>query len=285
MIPPITRASIPQRPLTFAGINRSSIVHDEATDSYTQHDHSSWLFRDPHVTQYFPTILRHRFPTGCDVQVYGSSDGSEVYSLLLIMNQAFGGKADALKPYTMTGYDISPERVRLAQQGIIGMALPEKQAFDTILKQPVDRFFTPLPASTDVPDAGHSDLLDLHCQSPSIRHLTSREFAKQFYTYYQVKPELHQQARFEVGDIRERAKHPFTKPTMVFLKHVLGYLEPEDRKAVVENLFKNLPQGSMVVISEEEGKGPMRGGFNHIGFRTLNIPTLPELSGTYWMKP
>lgn len=285
MIPPIARASIPQRPLMFAGITRSSLVQDTSSEHYVQLDHSSWLFRDPAIAQYFPTILRHMFPTGCDVKVYGSSDGSEVYSLIMMMNQAFAADANAKKRYTITGYDISSERVRLAQQGVIGITQAERNGFASVMKAPLEEFFTPLPASSDVPDAGQNDLMEMPCQDPRIRHLTSRDFAQQFFTFHQVKPELHQQAQFEVSDIRERAKQPFDKPTILFLKHVLGYLQPDDRKAVAENLYRNLPKGSMVVIGQDEAKGPLSGGLHALGFRTLTLPNLPQLTGTYWIKP
>lgn len=279
------------QPLTrFSGINRASQAFDPLTGEPTRYDHSTWMFRDPQVMQFFPTVLGTCFPNGADIQIHGASDGSEVYALLMLLNNTIGSE-EVAKKYPIKGFDISSSRIALAQRGVLGMTEGEVKTCEALAERRIHEFVDPLPdtAVTDadrrIPDAAPEDLLDEPCTSPQFRDLKKRDLATRFYRYYRVKPDIHRLAHFDVADIRQRAKQPFTQPTVVFLKHVLGYLKPDESRDVVRDLYQNLPAGSMLVIGEDEAETSLALGIQAVGFRTLGSPELKGLYRSYWMKP
>ncbi|MBY0449459.1 MAG: hypothetical protein K2X01_02385 [Cyanobacteria bacterium] len=267
-------------------MTRSERLADPLTGEIHDYDQSTFLFRDPVGTFGLPKVLKDCFRSGADIQVYGGSDGSDAYSLLMVMNQVLGADAVSQR-YPIHSIDLSSERTRIAESGIFGLVSGkfgiETAKWAKYIKPEWLNIFDSIDnPSGDILDAGINDQLDRPCEHPEISHMTHRQLAQMAYKWFQIKPGPKSQVHFSVGDIRERAKMPFTKPSILFCRHFLYQLKPQDRTEVIQNLSKNLPKGSMVVLGDDE-KGTVQAKelFDN-GFKTIVQPK--ELTGVYWVK-
>ncbi len=274
------------RTARFGSMTRSERVPDPLTGAVHEYDQSTFLFRDPVGTFGLPIAVKSRFKTGADIFVYGGSDGSDAYSLLMVMNQALG--ADTVSQcYPIHSIDLSSERTRIAQSGIFGMVNGkfgiETEKWAKYIKPEWLNIFDPCEnPKGEILDAGVNDHLERACEHPEIAHMTHRQLAQMAYQCFHVKPGPKSQVQFSVGDIRERAKTPFSKPSIVFCRHFLYQLKPQDRREVIQNLSKNLLKGSMVVLGDDEKDTVQAKELLDSGFTTIVQPK--ELNGIYWIK-
>lgn len=70
------------------------------------------FFRNIETLEFAQKYITNNFPNGTHIADFGCSNGEEAYSLMMLLN-----KQNKDKKYTITGYDLSPKVIELAQSG------------------------------------------------------------------------------------------------------------------------------------------------------------------------
>lgn len=271
----------------FGSMTRHETYTDPKTSQQLVLDQSCYFFRDPQGNAQAIKVLKQFFPHGCKVQVYGGSDGSDAYTLALALNNTLGQETVS-KLYPIESIDISAERTRIAQSGVIGISQFDVKQIQKYVAQEASAFAAPLEnPNNEILDEGQNDQMDRKCDLKPIQHFSIREWTKKAYQFFSILPTMRSQVKFKVGDIREQADQRFEEPTMLFCKHFLGQLSTKEQNKVIDDLKRNLKPGSVFVLGDTEKQSTIASKLYRAGFHTYFSPDGKpnELTGLMWFQP
>lgn len=260
----------PKRPQPhFSSMKRLEILPGRS-EPVTQ---CTWLGRDTHLNVNLGEILATYLPHGGELQFHGVTDGSQVYTALLTLeNEGF-----ETKPYRFKGFDLSPTRIKFANQGLIGIhPLSKGLLLGLISPREFDAAFSPIDnPKRQVLDQGPHDVLE----DPDTKQPL---FEPGSYHWFSVSPKLRNQVVFDTADLRAEAKKPKPGPTVVVLANVLHHLSPAERVQLAQDLWNTLQPGSLVALGDEREINSDLIDLGKVGFTKAKISTR---SHQYWVKP
>jgi chemotaxis methyl-accepting protein methylase len=192
--------------------------------------HSTFFFRDNINLQYAEN-LANKFPHGCKIYNYACSDGSEAYSLALLLIQKLGIEEAKRKYFPIIAKDIGKEVIHEAKNGFMCLYDEELGELNDALKSAGIRNFEKVNAS--------DNFNNLIQQSRFIADARA----------YQVPTELRNCVKFSVGDIRKDAASPDAfkskgkAPSLLMFRNAMYHLKEDERN----NLFRDLHQNPSFV--------------------------------------
>lgn len=109
--------------LSFKGYNDQTY----GVSSHNKQDwclHETAFFRDIDTMEFTKDYIIKNFPNGTNIADFGCSNGEEAYTLLMLLN-----KSNRDKKYKITGYDVSPKVVEIAQNGVFAVKYRQTEGF------------------------------------------------------------------------------------------------------------------------------------------------------------
>lgn len=209
--------------VSFGTTRKVQIVNKIVTNAqYTdffRHD-MNWEDLINHISNNFKQGKVHIFNFAC-------SDGSEPYSLA--MGLMAKDKNSAQRFFPIKAIDISKVTIEKAKRYVIG-----------------------LRKSVDIP------LIKRHLKQAGMtfEEFFSRDKKEpcEIFTRYKIKmgqysvsSRLKKAVKFKNGDIVKLVKNRFPDNTVILFRNAWPYLTPEQAQKTVENLYKNLPSGGLVI--------------------------------------
>jgi len=207
-------------PLTrFAGTNTTTRdwapnpYDPESIEKRTLYHHTSNLFRS--CEDLHPLIRKVYAEYQTTGQLphficHGVSDGSDAYTLVLLMHK-------------LLGRQLPPSFLPIDARDISAPLIAQNQA-------------------------GYFKTLDI-----DKRQFTEFMPGKRYETYFdaeagRVRPNLHQHVTFRQGDIVEDARKPFPQKTVLLFRNAMYWLPESRGPSLAHNLFRNMPQGSLIML-------------------------------------
>jgi len=186
------------------------------SSDHVMHDNATSILREMPVE--LPQILSKRFPNGAEIISYGCSNGSEPYSIALLIINFFGEKR-AEKYFEIKAKDISSKMLKAADYGVLTIEGDEKRLFGNLLKNLVfDDYF-------------------IHKKNNT----------------YAVSEKIRNKVVFEKGDITVDAQKEFKKPVVLFFRNAWVDLKtPNKVRELALDLYNNFQPGSILVVGELE---------------------------------
>lgn len=256
------RPSVPasrQKPLPQFG----ALDHYDATTIYGDTFRvTTQMFR--HLGQFarLPDFLDAHFPAGATLYDYACSDGSEAFSIAMILERA-GLSAEK---YPIIGRDICPVPVAMANSGylnewatlheIIQRCLPDLTAPENYLQ----KMSSQEQEHIQLPRTPKPRLFSIRRPSRSSKYLTD-EVLKQAehnlrnprsvgaHETYVVSERLRSRARFEVGDLAKDS-FPKNKPALILFNTVFEHLNAEQQREILKGVFDHAPSGTFLWIGD-----------------------------------
>lgn len=186
------------------------------------------------------THITKKMPEDTVILNYACSDGSEAYSLSLLLIDRLGEKAK--KYFPIKAFDISKQIIKKAKSGVIGITETSNQDVHDInalrnkIKLKYEDFFKKI-SSNKHPDevVGAAFFMDYELPIKAEQH--------------QVSESLKRTIDFQVSDItKDFKKSIIDKPTVVMFRNAWRYLSNENsRENLAFDLFNNIKKGSIVV--------------------------------------
>ncbi len=204
------------------------------------HDNATSILREMPIE--LPGILSKRFPNGVKILSYGCSNGSEPYSIALLIINFFGQK-EAEKYFEIQAKDISPKMLKAADYGVFTIEGDEKRLFRNLLQNLIfDDYFTHRKNNT-----------------------------------YAASEKIRNKVVFEKGDITVDAQKEFKKPVVLFFRNAWVDLKTPDKvRKLALDLYQNFQPGSILVLGELEYNKNVNGSLHIIeclheaGFREVH---------------
>lgn len=222
---------------------------ESQTKTATLHHYTS-LFRGNEFFQWTKLVdsMIKKFPNGAKIHCYACSDGSEPYTLAMLLIDKLGEEEAAKKFFPILAKDISNNIINKAKSGIIEMNRDDIQAIKSNIKfaTPDDLFCK--QGKVDISEEEEKGFfldreLDAFDQ-PSIIGFNN----------YKVSDILRKCVKFEVADITKEAQNKEllkdSKPNIILFRNAL-YLLPNDkaRETLINNLSDNMQEGDLFVIN------------------------------------
>lgn len=208
-----------------------------------------WSGKICHQTNFFrpdlnwDVLFRHitqKMPENIDIFNYACSDGSEAYSLSLLLLDRLGEKAK--KYFPIKAFDISKQIIQKAKSGVIGITetnnpdVHDMNVLHNKIKLKYEDFFKKISSKkypNEVVDKAF--VMDYECTIIAEQH--------------QVSESLKKTVDFQVSDITKDFKKPISdKPSVVMFRNAWRYISSEEsRKNLAFDLFNNLKKDSIVL--------------------------------------
>ncbi len=171
----------------------------------------------------FPVLLSNRYckQERVPVNLFGSSDGSDVYTLIINLMKTLGNKAKKFFPILAS--DISPETVKAANESRI---LLTAQDLDYIQKMDADRFFE----------------RDYNEKVQVMREV-------KFFPF-KVKNELRDKVDFSVQDVRKAVKENNFSDSVFMFRNGWGFNTLEEQNEIAKSLYENSNCKTLVGIGQ-----------------------------------
>ena len=211
---------------------------------------ASWFFREDLSWQQFINrlILKYKDVEKVNINIYGCSEGAEVFSVLMLLIEKLGIKK-AQKFFPIQAKDIDEVILKRPMQGII---TPTKNCVKNIKNNMGDNYFKYL--NFDSVFVKNEELQSEVCNG-------------------KVNKILKDNVIFEQKDIMEDIESIGGKDnTIVMCRNLWPYLPAENRQILAQKIFDNLGDNSMCVIGKFDKYANAENYLINAGFKYTDIP-------------
>lgn len=249
------------------------------------------LFRYPQQFKRLPEFLKEHFPDGVTIYDYACSDGSEPYSIAMILDQA-GMPAEK---YPIIARDISPLMIAMAKSGYlmerndIRQTVWDNHKIDLrkdlrpvssarqkkiSLREPrwterLPVMLSRLPFITSWTQPDHWwDSFSGQVLSEAETLFRNPQAQLENFATYAVSDRLRSRIQFEVGDLSKDA-FPQEKPALILFNAAMSHLNLEQQRQLLQGAFNHIPPGTFIWISDGEIISPQM--LLDIGFEAETI--------------
>jgi len=243
--------------------------------------HETSFFRNLETLDFAKKYLISNFPQGTNIADFGCSNGEETYSILMLLN-----KHNKDKKYKITGYDISPKVINLAQggpfkvqyryiEGVINSDFEYKQSDRKDLRQTFFDCFEDVPANFLQYNPKDGDmqyvkkriqeekdlkkLLDLKCFREILKNRGEYQVGKSYKPKQDFVADV---VDFKLGDINDMSKviGKDKKNGVIIFKnawyHVmdshitleLKKIKTSNAMKIIKSAHKSLPKNGLFVV-------------------------------------
>lgn len=204
----------------------------------------TYHFRDPNMLVALPGLLSEKFLNqGADlvkVAVYGGADGSDARSLGALIEADLG--REAAEKFYFTTIDIDPCMVEGAKRQLVYMNRKERLICHSLLR---------------LPESGGL-----------LRPMASVPLDVSADVMYKVDPFLYNRLDSVEGDLFIAAKKPMDAQ-VGFCRNMWDHLSKESQKVLAHNLYKNMPDESVLVIGSKSVDAGVRELLCQTGFQQM----------------
>lgn len=173
-----------------------------------------------HINDLYADGIIKKFPKGVKIFNYACSDGSEPYSLVMLLINKLGFEEARKKYFPIIAKDISPAIIKQAQKGIIGLnEQDEKEIINLLRLKNLNKFFKPVK-------------------------LDEQPIGDDFKQFW-VPDVLRENVVFSKSDICQDAKNPEIfkgdkpGPSLLLFRNAMYHLTNEQQKTLYADLFNN----------------------------------------------
>ena len=203
-------------------------------------------FRAPAVLKFMPAYLSERFLKTSDqpvkVAVYAGADGSDARSMGMLMADRLG--LSTAQRFHFDSIDIDPYMTELADRDVVPMNGKERALYRKSLKiSEADGLLHPL--EPEASRTGHDDL------------------------DYAVDPALKKLITARQGDFFKDAKKPMDSQ-VVMARNLWDHFTPAEQETLARNLYKNMPEESVLIIGSEAVDTGVRDLLAKVGFHPVD---------------
>lgn len=211
-----------QNKQTTFGTNNISVFADTCKKQL-KYKNTTEFFRACLDWNEFAKFLKYHFLNDQKINVYcfGCSDGSEPYSLSMVLREKLGD--DSRKFFPIIAKDVDPKIIATAQSGLIDYSSEDKMFIDYFTNQKFEKYFT------------------------FEKYLDQNIFSKDYMAKAHVNSTLRKTVSFSQGDILKEVNSIPKENTVVLCRNFWRYLSPQDREYLAKNLYKRLDNKSCVI--------------------------------------
>jgi chemotaxis methyl-accepting protein methylase len=216
--------------------NSKSLTNDIQIKSTTQ------FFRPDLNWQGYSQYILDNYPEGVPIYIYGCSDGTEAYSLRLILDKK--QDKDTRNLYPIEAIEIDLELVAACNERTIGiynyLAKNERVPVDEMqIKENIDehysKYFTKI-------DDRKPYVITCPVSGPNAE-----------YVFHKVDEKLYKSINFRQGDItKEIAEKEYKEPCIIMFRNAWIYLKEEEIVRLFSLLEEKLPKNSLIVLGYSE---------------------------------
>jgi len=186
--------------------------------------HATCFFRFDDNPEYVDNLIK-KFPNGVKIYDYACSDGSEAYSIAMLLIDKLEYEKTKEK-YLIIAKDIGPKVIAQANDGVIGITNPEEISRH-LKSTKFDDYFTKM--------------------SPSDESYYRSKYGleKDEEDLYYVSDKLRSCVKFSKANILEDSVDPTTfessngQPLILLFRYALYHLSGEQQEELIKNLYNN----------------------------------------------
>lgn len=195
----------------------------------------TYLFRGDFDWEEFVKIIDKKFKQA-KVHIFGCSDGSEAYSLRIILNKRLG--VEKSNKFKIIASDINKENINMGRKGLIHLSDCDEDKLLIYGGQDASYHFSRCTSS----------------KHPKVVVMESSFYSSDAYLH-KVDEGLRNSIKFKVQNVLEEAKKNFYEPTIVFFRNAWYQISEKSQKELIQDLSKNMPKGSLLGVGGVETSG------------------------------
>lgn len=209
-----------KKPVSFG----TCLYHETVSSSFSNAlygtvNNATHFFR-VQINNFYADSIIKTFPEGVKIFNYACSDGSEPYSLVMLLINKLGLEEAKKKYFPITAKDIAPGIIKQAQKGIIGLNEKDENEIKNLFSlRNINKFF--VPAKPD--------------EQPICED----------FNQFLVPEVLRENVIFSKADICQDAKNPevFTGnkpgPSLLLFRNAMYHLTKEQQQKLYVDLYNN----------------------------------------------